>query len=103
MDIINSSLLDVVKNLTKPRSPFPYRRLGYLMLEGIIKGKKNEAWDHPGYKTLVYSMVKDSELRIRRQFCQFTYRLFEPLREFQVLQNQGFVYAEEIAATQIHT
>lgn len=53
-----------------------------------MKTKDLEAWEtDKSYKTLVFSMVQDSNWRIRKQFCTLTYRLFEPLKEFETVQN----------------
>jgi hypothetical protein len=88
LELISNSLLDLLQQLCRPRSVLKYRKNGYLILEAIMKTKDLEAWEtEKSYKTLVFSMVQDPNWRIRKQFCTFTYRLFEPLKEFETVQN----------------
>ena len=88
LEQINNSLLDLLQQLCRPRSVLKYRKNGYLILEAIIKTKDLEAWEtEKVYKTLVYSMVQDPNWRIRKQFCTFTFRFFEPLKEFETVLN----------------
>ena len=67
LELINNSLLELLKELCRPRSQLKYRKNGFLILEAIIKAKELEAWEtEKAYKTLVFQMVQDPNWRIRR-------------------------------------
>jgi len=66
LEFINSTLLDTITSLTKPRSPIAYRHFGFTLLEGVVIAKTIMFWEEPICKQLVFTMVKDPDWRIRR-------------------------------------
>lgn len=66
-------------------SQLQYRLNGYRMLEAMVSWHTVKAWQNQDIKGMVFSMVNDSHWKIKRQFCEFSMRLFEPLKDIEKL------------------